>query len=231
MGDDIHLWHVPLDRPPAEVEALAAILSADELARAARFRDPRWGRRFVVGRAALRQVLGRWLDRAPPAVHFAYRAAGKPELADPHPPGAYFNVTHSQGLAIIAVGRERPLGVDLERVRPEFAVDAIAARFFSAREQEALRGLPSAERPAAFFRCWTRKEAFIKALGAGLSFPLDEFDVSLTPGSAALLALRGDAAAAARWSLRELAAPPGHVAALAVEGPIGRVIVEEAIAS
>jgi 4'-phosphopantetheinyl transferase len=225
---DIQLWHVSLDRTPDEIACLVPLLAPDELARAGRFRDPRLGHRFVAGRASLRQVLGQCLDRDPKDIHFTYHAAGKPELVDVGSHGLHFNLTHSGALAIIAVIRGRPIGVDLERMRTDFASEAIAARFFSPREQAMLSELLQDERAAAFFRCWTRKEAFIKLLGAGLSFPLDEFDVSLAPGAPAeLLSVYGDPAAAKRWSLREIAAPPGYFAALAVEGPIDRVVVEE----
>src|SRR5262245_34273422 len=193
---DILLWHVVLDRSPAEAEQLAALLAADELERTNRFRDPLLGRRFVTGRASLRRVLGRCLGRDPKEISFTYRAAGKPEMVDVGSHGLHFNLTHSHAVAIIAVSPGRPVGVDIERVRPDFACAEIAARFFSRREQAMLCDLPADERAVAFFRCWTRKEAFIKLLGAGLSFPLDEFDVSLAPGiPAEILALRGDAAA------------------------------------
>lgn len=224
---DIRLWHVALDRPPADADRLAELLAEDELARAHRYRDPQLGRRFIVGRASLRRVLGQCLDRDPKEIRFTYRAAGKPELADLDAHRLHFNVTHSHAVAILAVSEGRPIGIDVERVRPDFAGEEIAARFFSAREQAMLRELPANERVTAFFRCWTRKEAFIKLLGAGLSFPLDEFDVSLAPDAPAeLLALRGDPTAPNRYSLCEIAAPPGHFAAFAVAGPIGGMRVQ-----
>ncbi len=222
---EIQLWHIALDRPPHEAASWSELLGADEIARADRFRDAVLGQRFIIGRSSLRRILGRCLDRDPKEIRFTYRGAGKPELADVDVHGLHFNVTHSQNVAIIAVCRGQPLGVDVERVRPEFAAQEIAARFFSPREQAILCEMPATERVTAFFRCWTRKEAFIKLLGAGLSFPLDEFDVSLAPGAPAeLLALRGDTVAAKRWSMREIAAPVGYLAALAVEGPIGTLI-------
>jgi 4'-phosphopantetheinyl transferase len=221
---DIHVWHVQLDRPIGEAERLVAYLDPSERVRAARYRDPLLGRRFVIGRASLRRVLGQWLGRNPNDIRFTYCAAGKPELADADAADLYFNVTHSGPVALIALSPGRPVGIDVERVRPDFAGDEIAARFFSAREQEMLLTLPAAERIAAFFRCWTRKEAFIKLLGAGLAFPLDEFDVSLLPDlPARLLGLHGDAEAAKRFSMREIAAPPGYFAAVVVEGPISDV--------
>ena len=227
MGD-IQLWHVSLDRPPEEAERLAAVLAPDERSRANRFRDAALGRRFVVGRATLRQLLGRQLSRDPKEIGFTYGAAGKPELIDLSSHGLHFNLTHSQGVAIIAVSPGRPIGVDVERIRPDFAGEEIAARFFSPREQAMLSALPADQRIESFFRCWTRKEAFIKLLGAGLSFPLDKFDVSLAPGAPAeLLALRGESGAKTRWSLREIDAPPEHVAAVAVEGTLNQIISGE----
>ena len=144
--------------------------------------------------------------------------------------GPYFSLTHSHGLAIIAVSPEKPIGVDLEYVRPRHALEQIAARFFSAREQATLFALPAVDRLVAFYRCWTRKEAFIKAIGEGLHHPLNQFDVSLASGEpAALLSIRGSADAAKQWSLREVVTESGYIAALAVEGPIHRLICEDPI--
>src|SRR5262249_38196538 len=145
---------------------------------------------------------------------------GKPALAGQGRAGLRFNVAHSEGWALIAVTRGREVGVDLERLRAEVATPEIAARFFSPRECEALQALPGPLRAEAFFRCWTRKEAYLKATGAGLSVALDRFAVTLDPGApAALVEHRDDPDEVKRWSLRELPAPPGFAAALAVEGP------------
>jgi 4'-phosphopantetheinyl transferase len=217
LSADVYLWHVNLDRPTPEVDALRPILSIDERERATRLRAPGLERRFVICRATLRLVLGKRLRRDPSAIQFRYSATGKPELADRDVNRTHFNVTHSGEAAKIAISEEEPVGIDLERIRPDFATSAIAERFFSVTERTALRQIPEDQRATAFFRCWTRKEAFVKAIGAGITFPLDGFDVSLEPGAlAGLLAIRGDAEAARLWTICELSADPGYVAALAI---------------
>ncbi|MGD2071123.1 MAG: 4'-phosphopantetheinyl transferase superfamily protein, partial [Gemmatimonadota bacterium] len=197
------------------------VLSPDERARADRFRLPEDHRRFVTVRHALRLVLGGHLGEAPDSIRFRYGPQGKPALEAPGAADAVrFNVSHAGDRALIAVARGREVGVDIERVRLE-PVDALdlAERFFSSREAEALASLPPAQVASAFHAGWTRKEAFMKAVGKGLALPLDAFDVSLTPGEPArLLATRWDPAEAERWSLKALDVGPGYAAALAVEG-------------
>jgi 4'-phosphopantetheinyl transferase len=164
--------------------------------------------------------LGRYLGLKPGQLRFCYGPHGKPSLAPPLEEEALrFNVSHSQGLALFAVARGRELGVDLEYVRPIAEVEQIVARFFSERESKAFSALPAGRRLEAFFNCWTRKEAYVKARGGGLALSLKQFDVSLAPGEAAALSCTGDdAQEVARWSLWALEPGPGYVAALAVEG-------------
>jgi 4'-phosphopantetheinyl transferase len=168
----------------------------------------------------LRTILGRYLDVAPGTVRFCYGPHGKPaliaEMAEQT--GVRFNVAHSHDLALYAVTRGREVGIDVERIRAEVASTEIAQRFFSPAEVAALCALPDELQTEAFFACWTRKEAYIKATGGGLSHPLDGFDVSLTPGEP-VVALRthADPQEAARWSLRALDPGPGYAAAVAVE--------------
>src|SRR5208283_3082224 len=135
-----------------------------------------------------------------------------------------FNVSHTAGLALLAFARGRKIGIDVERIRRDFGTAEIAERFFSKAERAALRELPQEQRHEAFFRCWTRKEAFIKALGEGLSHPLDQFDVSLDPHApAALLATRPDAHEVDRWKLLDIRLLGDFVAALALEvGPAAK---------
>ncbi|MBK9945434.1 MAG: 4'-phosphopantetheinyl transferase superfamily protein [Kouleothrix sp.] len=211
---EVHVWRVALDWPaPA---SLVQLLAADERQRAERFHFERDRTHFVVGRATLRILLGRYLGRPPEQLQFSYNAYGKPAL-----PGAgpAFNLAHAHGLALYAFSWGRALGVDLEYIRGDIEAEQIAERFFSPAERAALAQLPVAERRQAFFSCWTRKEAYIKAHGLGLALPLDQFDVSLAPGAPArLLATHTDPADAARWSLCALAPGPGWAAALAVAG-------------
>ena len=230
LNHDIYVWDVNLDRPAREVDALRQLLSKNECERASRLRAPGLESRFIVCRATLRLILARTLEHRPEQFEFTYSALGKPGLKDFEEDGVYFNVTHSQGAAKIAITASGPLGIDLEHIRPDFATTDIAERFFSPAERAALRQVAEDERPAAFFRCWTRKEAFVKAIGTGIGYPLDAFDVSLIPGSQdALLAVRSQSESAHSWSVRDLPAEPGFVAAIAVAATSGKVLPGEPI--
>jgi 4'-phosphopantetheinyl transferase len=217
---EVHVWRAPLDSDVSCVERLQGTLSADELHRAARFHFPRDRRRFIVARGVLRDILGRYLGVHPSELCFRYSSYGKPALrhvADGQE--LRFNVSHSHELALFAVTHMGEVGIDIEYMRTDFTCERIAERFFSPHERACLRALPAGVKHEAFFSCWTRKEAYIKAHGEGLSLPLDQFDVSLAPGEpAALLATRSDPQEASRWSMRAFTPAPGYVAALAVEG-------------
>ena len=218
--DEVHVWRAPLDLAVEQVRALRRTLTLDERERADRFHFPKDRRHFVVARGVLRDILGRTLGEEPDQLRFRYSAFGKPALT--HEFGGErlrFSLAHSQGLALYAVTLGREIGIDLEYVRPDLADEQIAERFFSRREVDVLRALEKDVRKLAFFNCWTRKEAYVKARGEGLSLPLDQFDVSLAPGEpAALVSTQGDPQEASRWSLQEIAPGPGYVAALAVQG-------------
>lgn len=217
---EVHVWRTALDLAPDQVQRLRESLSPDERARAARFHFERDRVRFTVARAGLRALLGRYLGLAPSAIGFAYGDHGKPHLAAPAPAGDLrFNVSHSGGVALYAVARGREVGVDVEGHRADFATAEIAEGFFSLAERRALSALPAERRCEAFFACWARKEAYIKARGLGLSLALDGFDVSLAPGEpAALLATRDDPAERHRWSLHALDPGPGLAGAVVAEG-------------
>lgn len=222
---DLHVWCAPLDPPAEEVRRYGALLSPDERAKVDRFRFERDRRRSTVARGVLRMLLGRYLETDPRGVGFRYESHGKPVLGEglaAH--GMRFNVSHSAELALFAFARGRELGVDVEEVRlMEDAVE-IAERFFSEAENAVFRTLPPEARDEAFFNCWTRKEAYIKAVGEGLSFPLHVFDVTLAPGEPARLLASRDPVQAERWSLHGLPDPaPGYRAALVVEGEGGEV--------
>lgn len=217
-GAEIHVWQIPLDRAPEEVRSLARMLSPPERLRARRFHFPRHGERFVVARGALRQILGDYAMVAPQRLVFAYGPRGKPALARGGEK-LRFNLSHSHELALLAVARGRELGIDLEKVRNLRTAERLAERFFAPSEAAALRALPAGARERAFFRCWTRKEAYVKALGEGLACHLDRFEVSLDPeASAELVRVAGDLDRASSWFLRDLRPAPGFVGALAVEG-------------
>jgi 4'-phosphopantetheinyl transferase len=217
-ANEVHIWLAALDVLP--LSTLLNGLSPDESARADRFHFARDKQRFVAARGVLRHLLGRYLDVAPGALRFDYGPRGKPSLAaGAWPGGLRVNVSHSGGLALLGFARERELGVDLEFERPVPDAESIAQRYFSPREAAVLGWLTPADRPAAFFRCWTRKEAFIKATGDGLSRPLDAFDVTLAPGEPArLLRVDGEPPEAARWWMVGLEPAEGFAAAVAVEG-------------
>lgn len=221
--DDVHVWSVHLDLPDAEVNRLEGVLSSHERARADRFYFQRDRRRFVVGRAILRIILGSYLRIAPERVTFDYGPHGKPMLAVGCGDGTLrFNLSHSQAVALIGVTRRGEIGVDIECIRSIPDLDEIAERCFSSREIASFRGLSPSQRPEAFFTCWTRKEAYLKALGDGLARPLDAFDVSFLPGEQAkLLCVRDDLDEASRWSLWGLAPGTGTIAAVAVESQTG----------
>lgn len=205
---------------PESAAGLHALLSDDEKRRAGRFHFERDRRRYVHGRGALRVLLGDYLHVTPGNVAFDYNRYGKPALdGAAGGRGIKFNVSHSHGRALVAVTKVGEVGVDIEYVRTDVECDSIAERYFTAREAAALRSLPPALRRQAFFDCWARKEAYVKAVGGGLSLGLKSFDVTLKPGEpAALLGTRLPTPEAARWSLRELRPGPGFAAAVAVEG-------------
>jgi 4'-phosphopantetheinyl transferase len=220
---DVHVWRASLRPSPGELAALAVTLAADERDRAARFHFERDRTAFTAARGTLRLLVGRYLARSPDEVGFGYRDKGKPYLV--HPAQAAraalrFNVSHSGDLALLAFVRDREIGVDIEARRPVTDLAALAAVSFSPAEHATLLGLPTADQPRAFFACWARKEAFIKATGEGVS-QLAEFDVSLRPGEPArLLRVAGDAATR-RWSMHDLPEVPGYATALVVEQPAG----------
>jgi 4'-phosphopantetheinyl transferase len=204
-----------LDDP---VPGALEILDAEERARAARFVFDRDRARFIAAHAYLRLLLARYAGHPPAALRFTATTSGKPRLLEP-PADVRFNLSHSgvRGLVALSVGIE--VGVDIEAERPLALLD-VARRFFAPGEVAALQALPAAERARAFFCGWTRKEAFIKAHGDGLGFPLDQFEVSLAPDEAGQLlrSIAADPDATAHWRVASVAAPPGYAAAVAAEG-------------
>lgn len=217
--DDVHVWRISLEAP-RPVETAGRPLSAEEWERARRFYFPRDRVRFLATHTILRLILARYLEMPPEALVFDQNAYGKPHLApNAHEAGLGFNLSHSHQAALLAVAREREVGIDLEWIRADFATLEIAERFFSPRETEVLKSLPPEVQSESFFNCWTRKEAFIKAKGLGLSLPLDRFDVSLRPGEPArLIQTLYSPPDADHWSMAALDTWPGYAAAICVEG-------------
>lgn len=218
----VHVWEVDLERPRDEVARLELLLPQAEARRAARQPFEARRRDLVLSGVALRSILAAYLDVDPRTTRFVTDPGGKPRIDRGwNPTPLSFNLSHSRGRALIAVSMEREVGVDLERLRRDLPIDRLAARFFSPREITALRSTPDPVRPAAFFSCWTRKEAFVKATGAGIfRQPLKSFVVSVEPGAGPVpLEIPGHAEEAGRWRLESLDAGTGFAAAVAVEGP------------
>ena len=213
--DDIHIWRAFLDDEYARPERLEAVLSTDELARASRFVFPRDRNHFVSCRGILRSILAQYLGRPAGTIEFTYQPAGKPGLRKRAGDRSIsFNLSHSSGLAVYAFSLDREVGIDVEAVRPNVPGEELAARFFSASELAEIRRLPAERRNEAFFACWARKEAYVKARGAGLGMPLDSFSVPPAHGSVEELT----ASDGRYWMVRSFHPEDGYVAAVAAEG-------------
>ena len=227
FAGDVHVWHLNLSKA-TDVARLEPLLSPEEIQRAGRFRFPEHRQRFVIARGSLRRLLGSYLGIEARQVAFTYSAEGKPNLAALHNSDLQFNVSHSGDLAAFGFAKGRRLGVDVELIRRDIDVVDIPRRFFSCAEQRDLEGLEGERKYQAFFNCWTRKEAYVKAVGSGLSLPLRDFDVSLLPNQPPrLLATRPDASLAAQWSLASLDLGKEYAAAVVVEGKIERLELRE----
>jgi 4'-phosphopantetheinyl transferase len=223
LGNEVHVWSVPLAATARRLAELGRLLAEDERLRAGRYVHVRSREQFIVARATLRVLLGRYLGRPPAAVRLETEPAGKPYV-----PGGelHFNISHTHGLALVALSRRGELGIDVEHLRPCPTYLDMAGRFFAPREARALYTLPPGRSEEAFFHVWTRKEAFLKATGLGLSHGLERFEVSVPPDDPArILHIDGDPRAAAGWSLIALDPSPGYVGALASQGPPPRLCV------
>lgn len=216
---DLHVWRIDVRRPRAEA---AAVLSADEAARAARFRFERDRESFVSTRSAVRGLIASYLGVGPREVRFSYAAKGKP-----HVPGLAFNASHAGDVALVAIALSDRVGVDVERVTATGDLGALARGFFSESENRALAMLSGEAFVAGFYSCWTRREAFLKALGEGLSYEVDRAEVSVHPEAARLVSIDGDEGAAARWTTADVDAGPGYAACVAIDTPAANVIVRD----
>ena len=218
--NEVHVWRAVLDVSTVESERLSRLLSPDEHARARRFRFQKDQEHFIAARGILREILSRYLGRDAAQLLFAYGPYGKPGLAPGSgADGLCFSLSHSQGLALFAITHDREIGVDLEQIQTDFAWELVAEQLFSAREVTALRSLPAAMGCKAFFDCWTRREAYVKAKGDGLGRPLDDLELSLIREEPADLdSAGGRRQETCRWSIEKLYAGTGYAAALAVRG-------------
>ena len=213
----VHVWTASLSAERAAMAEFSAVLTAEERARADRFRAPQLRQRFIVGRAILRRLLSTYLRVDASALHLGYGAHGKPDVASAS--GLCFNLSHADDMAMYAFAWRRDVGIDIEAIGRAVEIEGVARQAFSPVECDALTALAPEARPAAFFRIWTRKEAYVKARGDGLGYPTRTFSVShLAGGDDALLADERDAGARSGWRLLEIAAPDGFCAALAAPG-------------
>jgi 4'-phosphopantetheinyl transferase len=211
---DVHVWLIALDEAPWTLKECYAIMSQDEQERAAKFKfdQDRW--RYVIAHTSLRRILSGYLGVRPSTLKFSTGPNGKPYLAlNPQALPIQFNLSHSNKVALLAVTLGREIGVDVEYVRQDFPFDEIAARFFTAREVAAIRKLPEHLRPEAFYKCWTSKEAFLKAKGIGLSGKLDEVNVFLAGDRHV-----GVEGTIAGWTLAEVKLNSDYMAAVVVSG-------------
>jgi 4'-phosphopantetheinyl transferase len=218
--EEVHVWQVDLDQSMGQVDALLQLLCEEEIERAGRFRNQEHGAHYIVARGTLRQLLGGYLGALPEELVFSYGAHGKPDLAGDHDgSGLRFNLSHSHQLALFAVAWRREVGIDVEYPRSRVDVEGLARRFFAPVEVATLLSLSGERRREGFYNCWTRKEAYLKARGEGITVALDSFAVSLAPGeSAELLSCDLDPGEMERWQLRALEAREGYAAAVCAEG-------------
>jgi 4'-phosphopantetheinyl transferase len=219
IRDAVEIVMARLDVEADTVDALAACLPDEERQRASHFHFERDRRRFIVARAHLRQLLAARLGIQPRSVEFAYGPFGKPGLAAASAAMDWrFNVSHSRDIAVFAFCHGREVGIDIEAIHPMRDAETVAAHFFSRREHDAYLALHPRDREMGFFNCWTRKEAFIKAIGDGLRYPLDHFDVSLAPEEPArILRVANMDGNDCGWSLRSFSPLAGYVTALVIE--------------
>lgn len=216
---EVHVWHAVLDEEESCIESCFALLSPDEKARAARLVFANHRARFITFRGILRRLLGHYTQIAPESLTFEYSDYGKPALNACH--SLSFNLSHSENQAVYAFGLNRRLGIDLEKHDEQVEKLTIANRFFSPNETAVLAKVPEDKQTRAFYACWTRKEAFIKAIGAGLSCPLDAFEVSFLPGEpAALLRLELPGEQRENWRLVDISPDEKFSAAIATDKAI-----------
>lgn len=220
QAGELHIWRCHIQK--CDLAALTPILSSDETSHADRYYFPKDRASYIACRGTLRSLLGKYLNSLPSLLEFQYSPYGKPSLAEKNKIGRkpiQFNLSHSSDFSLFGFTLDREIGIDVEFIRPKVVEEEIAERFFSPMETRTLRSLPADQQAEAFFRCWTRKEAFIKARGDGLSLPLDQFDVSLGPDEpAVLLRTAFDPQEASRWSLYHLNVEEGYSAAVVIEG-------------
>lgn len=223
--NDVHIWRADLSDPPENLDIYFRYLSAEEHARAARFYFEHLRQRFILSHSLLRILLGGYLGFEPSAISFESAERGKPHLSGELTScGLEFNLAHSGDMALFGFRRGASLGVDIEHLRPMPDLERVAARYFSLHEQEQLSQLPAHKKVDGFFKCWTCKEAFIKNIGDGLYYPLDQFEVDVDPDQpACLLRVASDPHETSHWLMEYFLAGESYPSALAIRGEVGRV--------
>lgn len=220
--EEAHIWRADLELDECFQSSLLQLLSPDEKNRAHKFRFAKDRRNFIAARGILRTLIGKYLKLKPAEISFQYNEFGKPGIVNNN--YLHFNISHSQNVALFAFTKKFNIGVDVEFVNPNIEVKDIATNFFSENEILKLLVLPEKQQTLGFFNCWTRKEAFIKAVGEGLSFPLDKFEVSLEPDKPAkLLATDWDPKAVLNWSMYSMSPREDFVGSLVIEGLVEKV--------
>jgi 4'-phosphopantetheinyl transferase len=219
-ADEVHVWRASIEASESGIEYLERLLSKDEVTKALRFHFEKDRKRWIVSQGILRILLSRYVNTDPSQLRLGSNPYGKPFLAFPSlSPVLHFNLSHSDSLALYAFSYSRQIGIDVEYKRTDIDYDSLANVSFSPNEQALLHSLPNTLKRDAFFNCWTRKEAYVKAKGKGFSIPINQFDVTFLPGEpAALLQSREDPQAITRWSFQELTPGTDYAGALAVEG-------------
>jgi 4'-phosphopantetheinyl transferase len=218
--DEVHIWRVDADAQAGRLHHYRAVLSADERAKAQRFRFVADRVRYIVRRGVLRTLLGQYLGSEPGRLRFRYGPHGKPFLnGELNRAGLRFNLSHSKGKVLYAITLDRELGIDIERIRTDADTQGVARRWFSPREASAMQDLAPELQRRAFFAGWTRKEAYLKARGEGLTYPLHVFEVTVRPDEpVVLLGNAQDPTEIHRWRLADIPMGPGYAAAMVVEG-------------
>lgn len=217
---DIHVWRINVNDYSNYLANFYKLLSYDEHKRTSQYHFEKDRKNFIIARGILRSIISRYLLITPEEIKFSYNAYGKPYLNPKNNGPLYFNISHSADLILYIFSKNNEVGIDVENIHPIDNFENIAEQFFSPRENIKLKSVPASLRLNSFFKCWTRKEAFIKAIGNGLSYPLHEFDVSLLPNEpATLLKVQRDPYLSSQWSLKALTPYPGYEAAFIFKVP------------
>lgn len=214
LPNDIAIWFARLDKI-TDIKALQVLLSSDELKRASRFKFGKHRRRFIITKGLLRQLLSRYTGIPAQKIQFAYTGKGKPEIVN-H--ALQFNVSHSHELVAYVFSAQRAVGIDVEYMEKKIEILDLAQRFFAEPEYEQLKAMPEEKRNLAFFNVWTRKEAFVKAIGEGLYYPLKDFVVSALPEKTKLISVKGQPSLAEQWKLQQLNLKEKYAGTFAISG-------------